>query len=495
MSTNPLQGGSPTIHAVRFAAGKSPVGRERVTPNTLRLVGEGTARVEGGVLVLQGRKRSAFGISDDTEQRFPLECVHDVEQHGDALAFAFDAREGERRGGAVLLWAGPAAVAALAAALPVRQSAGHAPSLSAEAQFEQELRLATPRVWVVPGLILLNCAVFLLMVRAGAGWFDVDGAVHVEWGSNLGTRTIGGEWYRLLTSTALHFGVIHLLLNMYVLFSAGRIVERMFGPGRFLFIYLAAGVAGSLVSITWDPWRNSAGASGAIFGVYGALAAFLLVQRGRVPVHVLRNLATSAAVFTLYSLANGMAHAGIDNAAHVGGLVGGFLVALPLVVAVPRPASSRRTRIATGVAVSATVAVLSMAAWGLQAAHAPMATWREMARLLEAFPAGEDRTIDRFNAVVEQSRQGKIDDAHLADVIEHEVLPYWVELAGAAAALQPPTLAGDRERYDFLRDFSANRRDAFTMMMAGLRAGDLEKVKAGSELLARGEALMGPAAE
>ena len=110
-------------------------------------------------------------------------------------------------------------------------------------------------------------------------------AVHIRFGSNFGPLTWTGEEWRLLTSAFLHFGLIHIALNMFALYQGGGLVERLFGSTRFAVIYLLSALSGSVASGWWDPLRNSAGASGAIFGVYGALLAFLAVRRADIPPH------------------------------------------------------------------------------------------------------------------------------------------------------------------------------------------------------------------
>jgi rhomboid protease GluP len=110
--------------------------------------------------------------------------------------------------------------------------------------------------------------------------------VQIAWGSNFGPYTTEGEWWRLFTSLFIHFGIAHLLLNMFALTAFGPLVERLFGSVNFLFVYLLAGIAGSLASIAWNPGINSAGASGAIFGILGALMAVQLRAGATIPMDI-----------------------------------------------------------------------------------------------------------------------------------------------------------------------------------------------------------------
>ncbi len=137
-----------------------------------------------------------------------------------------------------------------------------------------------------------------------------------------------GQYYRLFTSMFLHFSVSHLLNNMFILFFLGDELERFAGKLRYLVIYLGGGLIGNLVSMAWDLHTGeaamSAGASGAIFAVIGALVAMVLLNRGRVPHYTQRRMFLMAALCVL----QGLTSAGVDNAAHIGGIAGGFLLAL-----------------------------------------------------------------------------------------------------------------------------------------------------------------------
>jgi rhomboid protease GluP len=173
-------------------------------------------------------------------------------------------------------------------------------------------------------LVILNCLVFIATVFAGSGVLEPNSKILIQWGTNYGPLTLDGEWWRLFTSTFLHFGILHLLLNMWALWSLGTLTERFFGSVHYLLLYLFAGMCGSIASLLWDPGVNSAGASGAIFGVIGGLLAFMVNPQTRMPPSVVSAQRNSALVFIAYNFFNGFSHAGIDNAAHVGGLIGGF---------------------------------------------------------------------------------------------------------------------------------------------------------------------------
>ena len=180
--------------------------------------------------------------------------------------------------------------------------------------------------------ILLLAAIgagFLLETLAGG---STDQRVLVALGANYAPLVWGeGQWWRLLTSVFLHIGIAHLLLNGWALFQLGRLFETWLGWLELLLVFLGSGVAGSLASLLWhgDSGTVSAGASGAIFGLIGALIAFLVRQHDELSPagrSVLGQLVLWAAINVVF----GLSVPGIDNAAHFGGAAAGFLGGLGL---------------------------------------------------------------------------------------------------------------------------------------------------------------------
>ncbi|HET9744198.1 MAG TPA: rhomboid family intramembrane serine protease, partial [Chitinophagaceae bacterium] len=179
-------------------------------------------------------------------------------------------------------------------------------------------------LYVTYSIIAINIAVFILMAIDGAGVFDADGYTHVRWGSNYTALTLSGDWWRLITCMFIHFGIIHLAMNTYALYMAGIYLEPMLGKTRFIGAYLCTGVIASIASLWWhSEGVNSAGASGAIFGMYGVFLALLFTNL--IPKQIRGALLQSIGVFVVFNLIFGM-KAGVDNAAHVGGLVSGIII-------------------------------------------------------------------------------------------------------------------------------------------------------------------------
>ncbi|MFZ4655795.1 MAG: rhomboid family intramembrane serine protease [Caldilineaceae bacterium] len=191
--------------------------------------------------------------------------------------------------------------------------------------FLQQLFQRTPTIFITQLLIGLNILIWVLMVFSGAGIMGEDLVVFVHWGANYAPFTTNGEWWRLFTSIFLHFGIIHLGFNMFALYQIGPILERIYGNLGYLLIYLAAAITGGLASLLfYTPPIVSAGASGAIFGLYGALLGYLLCRKHCVPRPILIALRNNALWVVSIAFLIGLSDIQIDNAAHLGGLVGGF---------------------------------------------------------------------------------------------------------------------------------------------------------------------------
>lgn len=255
------------------------------------------------------------------------------------------------------------------------------------AEFRAFLRTVTPRLWLVPAIVAANVALFGIMVASGVDAFAPGADRVLAWGANYGPATLRGAPWRLLASTFLHFGVVHLAMNMVALWDAGRFVERIFGHARFATIYLAAGLCGSAASLLAHPQSVSAGASGAVFGVYGALGGFLLRQRSAIPPKVLSRLGGVAAAFIGYNTLYAFTRANVDVAAHVGGALAGAIAGAYLA----RPLAPARKEPGRDVAIAAVGCVAAVAiAWGLVpgAGDLPLST-RQLPGFSLELPGGE----------------------------------------------------------------------------------------------------------
>lgn len=189
-------------------------------------------------------------------------------------------------------------------------------------QKENSILIKTNKVRLTYALIFVNVAVWLLIkLYANIKGLDEGGLLTV-FGAKENTLIMSGEYWRFLTPVFLHNGPMHLLLNSYSLFIIGTTVEKLLGRARFSFIYFIAGLMGSIASFMFSVYPG-VGASGAIFGLMGALVYYGIEH----PALFRRSFGKSIILMIVINIAYGFSVTGIDNFAHIGGLIGGFLSA------------------------------------------------------------------------------------------------------------------------------------------------------------------------
>lgn len=176
-----------------------------------------------------------------------------------------------------------------------------------------------------PILIDLNILVFIVMIASGVGIMSPSTLSLLKWGADFGPLTLTGDWWRAVTCNFIHIGAFHLLMNMYAFMYVGLLLEGLIGSRRMFMSYLLTGLCSAVFSLYMHGETISAGASGAIFGLYGIFLAFLFFHR--IAKEQRKTLLTSILIFVGYNLVYGM-KAGIDNAAHIGGLLSGFLLGI-----------------------------------------------------------------------------------------------------------------------------------------------------------------------
>jgi membrane associated rhomboid family serine protease/Flp pilus assembly protein TadD len=202
-------------------------------------------------------------------------------------------------------------------------------------------------------LVGINFAVFIAMALNGISVTDPGGETLVRWGANWGRLTMSGQWWRLITYMFLHIGIVHIAFNMWCLWDFGAACESLFGTWTFGAVYVVSGVAGGIASLAWNPNAVSAGASGAIFGLVGALIASFYTGEFSVPQAFIRMRARSLLLFVGYNLILGLLGQ-VDNAAHIGGLVTGLAFGV-LIARVAPSTENALPRIAVVCMVSAMV--------------------------------------------------------------------------------------------------------------------------------------------
>jgi rhomboid protease GluP len=321
---------------VRFHAGGA-----NWPANPFHFRGKGQVAVERDFVLLRGKSHRSFRLAARAEHRLRMVDIVNVHTDGECVMFhVLGVRENMAVGFSM---ADAAAAQRFAALLPKRQTDTFATAHAERKEFHDRIDYWSPSTPVIWALLTSNIGIYYLMwllrrslpggamgSMLGWGWNSPFDAILradqlVEWGSNVGRLTLHGEWWRVVTSLFLHGSLLHLLFNMIALWQVGQLVERLFGSLRFTALYLIAGVCGSLASVLWNPQVNSVGASGAIFGIVGGLLAFTRRENSGVPPTVVSDLRGSLLPFLAFNLAAGFLYPHTDNAAHLGGLAGGWL--------------------------------------------------------------------------------------------------------------------------------------------------------------------------
>jgi rhomboid protease GluP len=205
--------------------------------------------------------------------------------------------------------------------------------------------LATPGTYL---LLAINIAVFGWMVFHGVSAKDPTTAQLVHYGATNAYLILAGQWWRLLTATFVHVGLLHIATNMWCLWNLGLLGEPLLGPAGLIAVYLITGIAGNLLSLCFNVFQRDgvsvgAGASGAVFGIAGILIVLLSNKKLPIPAFELNRLRRSVIQFAVLNLiigigANFTSIVRIDNHAHIGGFLSGLALGVPLV---PRMTSGR----------------------------------------------------------------------------------------------------------------------------------------------------------
>ena len=374
-----------------------------------------------------------------------------------------------------------AAYAAIHARLaPLREAAGlgAAPSVQQAQEataFEQKLDALTPTPWALYLVMALNIGVWVLNVFNGLSPMKPTSQDLFAWGANSASAVVrDGQYWRLLTATFLHAGALHLALNMFGLWEAGRQICRWFGNGQFLFIYLGSALAGSALSLHFSSQHSVAvGASGAVFGVLGALLTAVWRHRERIPAATSKQLMTSQGIFVAYALLQGFTKPGIDNAAHVGGLVAGAIITLLLAQQMGQVASAGgrllRQGLAlgiTGAAVGALVLSTPASAVNHRLLFESQAT---LQRLLPQMQAGEQA----LQKDAQDLSAGRLEAEQFAERVQATHLPVYRKLNNTLRPLELPSgqplaplLAGLKSVYQLTEEVLALQVRQFELLKA-----------------------------
>jgi membrane associated rhomboid family serine protease/Flp pilus assembly protein TadD len=267
-------------------------------------------------------------------------------------------------------------------------------------------------------LVGLNVAVFIAMVMAGVSVSSPTIPQLIHWGANFGPLTLSGQPWRLVSAMFLHIGFLHIAFNMWCLYDLGMLAESLYGRWTFLSIYMLTGVASSLTSLWWHPQSVSAGASGAIFGIVGALIAAFKLGEFTLPRAAIQGVLRSVLVFAGYNLVFGAIMAQTDNAAHVGGLIAGLVLGAAIAKLAPVSAVRRiGIMVVVGFIVLGAGAYLfrsrAYVAYTVRAAQLEQSGNHDeaIAALAKAVSARPDDPRSRYMLGVAYARKGQLSDA------------------------------------------------------------------------------------
>ena len=308
--------------------------------------------------------------------------------------------------------------------------------------------LAAP--WVTRAIVGVCVALFAAMAVLDGGLTNPSDEALLRWGANYGPAVRGGQWWRILTCGFVHIGWVHILFNAYATHVFGSALERFQGMGRTAGIFIFSVVAASCASLFWHPMVLSAGASGGLFGLVGAIGAMIVRYRRDFPPHFWHSLRKWVVTILVYNAVFLLLPA-VDGAAHVGGLIGGFLLGL----AVLRSPVRRSALPVWGWAAAALLAAATVAFGAAAVARIPpglppvpvailvrQAARRQGPALdrLVRNVATCDELVDDATMRYERAVDGRGDGAAAAEALERDVLP---RLAGLAAESRPA--AADRK--------------------------------------------------
>ncbi|GAB4014911.1 rhomboid family intramembrane serine protease [Spirosoma koreense] len=307
---------------------------------------------------------------------------------------------------------------------------------------------------VTPVLVWLNVGVFILMVLTGVNALHPAGEALIRWGANYTPLTLDGQPWRLFTSCFLHIGVLHLLFNMYALVQIGPVLEPLLGTRQFTIAYLTAGLLGSVVSLWWHDVVLGAGASGAIFGLYGVFLALLTTNW--LDAETRRSLLRSILVFVGYNLMIGL-QAGIDNAAHIGGLLAGLFFGYAFYYSALHP---NRTSERTFLTIIPPIVVGGIATVVYLNTANPMADYE---RVMKKFGQLDERAMSVFKLPANTSAAG------VAKAIDERGLPAWREAIGLLDDASKYKLPAKYQQHTkLLLQYSNLRLRSFTLIQRSL---------------------------
>lgn len=295
-------------------------------------------------------------------------------------------------------------------------------------EIDRVMNFSKSNLYITYGIIAINIVVFILMVMDGVSILEPKTADIIRWGANYGPLNLSGDWWRLITSVFVHIGIIHIVFNMVALYMAGVYLEPMLGKVRYIVAYLCTGVCASLLSLWWhkEPVA-AAGASGAIFGLYGLFLALLVTKA--IPKQIRNGLLQSIGIFVAYNLIYGL-KAGVDNAGHVGGLVSGFVVGCIYYLTLKKDGARKLLVPAVAAVILLTMVITVVYLENNKTGSLERKTiLQEMQNYrykdAERFENTFNRLVDIEEKALAPYNNNQLSDAELANQLEEITLPEW----------------------------------------------------------------------
>jgi rhomboid protease GluP len=329
------------------------------------------------------------------------------------------------------------------------------------------------RSWITWSLLAANVLVFAAMVATTGTLVSFPVPDLFAWGGNRTIDVAAGDYWRPFTAMFLHAGIIHLGFNMWVLLLVGPFMEQLFGRVGFLLLYLLAGLAGNILGMLWrDPLVVAVGASGAIFGLYGGLLGFLLMQRHRIAPEAMRPLLQNGLFFLGINLVLGFTMPQIDMAGHLFGALGGFVGAVATSWAIGQAGVSHWILRS---AILLALCTLLLAAMPFLMSGEATAMSRYSAAV-DALLNQEESLKERYYDLVEEHEQSKSSDAELAAALETDVLIPWKELRQAFPPLESlPERARSRNEVAGLYQYLALWEEALELRTDAWQSGNPDR--------------------
>ncbi len=440
----------------------------------LKINGQGTVVIYEDGIEITGKYTKTFATPKDVKHLFHIEKIANVIRTDETIFFQILDDNGDLN---CSFDAGESSVSSqIELMLPSVITQKFQKQMFEIHEFTEKLFRTTPKAYVSDFLVKFIIGIFILMVINGVGIMSPKVEGLISWGSNVSYLTTSGQWWRLFTCMFIHIGIIHLIFNIWVLKAVGPLVERLFGNAAFFIIFLFSGVCGSLNSIYWHSNSISAGASGAIFGISGALLAYIAVFGKSIPMEVFKDLKSSYLSFIVYNLIFGAAITGIDNAAHIGGLIGGFVMGYFL--AMPLDLDLRKVKVGStifkGIILSV---VITSFIWSL----IPKYTG-EFQQTLEWFAKEETAANEKFKYHIKILRDHPEKAIEVADGIDKDCLIRWISIVNRFSKLKIPTNTVVYRRWQVTLKFAKIQQDSMENMVQGLKRNDINKINKFKEL-------------